>query len=658
MTENTPARDVRRMPTRPVRIGGVTVGGDAPIVLQSMTTADTMDVDATVAESLRMIEAGCQIVRITAPSKREAEALGDIRARLDEAGHADVPLVADIHFTPNAAEIAADHVEKIRVNPGNYADKKKFETHDYTEAAYADELARIRDRFTPLVRKCKALGRAMRIGTNHGSLSDRILSHYGDTPLGMVESAMEFLHICRDEDYHDIVLSMKASNPQVMMQAYRMLADRMRDEGMAYPLHLGVTEAGEGEDGRIKSAVGIGALLAEGLGDTVRVSLTEPPEAEIPVARLLVELAEEGRHGDDPLAADTPAPGGYDRYGYTRRNTSAVGAIGGTQVPVVCHDLTGRPLTAAGLFGLGHRYQTDLDKWAADDAACDLIFIGNRTCDFALPGWLSAIQDAEAWKEHGGWLERHHPLWSSADFEEARQLGQLDPHLNLLAIEADELTAERAEDLAGIGGDSVVLLLSTTRPNALRSLRAAFFRLANAGCTLPVIVSQDLHGLSAEALQLKSAADLGGLLLDGFGDGVWIAGDVGLEGGLQALNRTAFGILQATRTRISRTEYISCPSCGRTLFDLQETTAKIRAVTDHLKGIKIGIMGCIVNGPGEMADADYGYVGTGPGKITLYKEKEVVQRNIPENEAVDALIELIRSHGDWVEAPERASSSA
>ena len=272
MTENTPARDVRRMPTRPVRIGGVTVGGDAPIVLQSMTTADTMDVDATVAESLRMIEAGCQIVRITAPSKREAEALGDIRARLDEAGHTDVPLVADIHFTPNAAEIAADHVEKIRVNPGNYADKKKFETHDYTEAAYADELARIRDRFTPLVRKCKALGRAMRIGTNHGSLSDRILSHYGDTPLGMVESAMEFLHICRDEDYHDIVLSMKASNPQVMVQAYRMLADRMRDEGMAYPLHLGVTEAGEGEDGRIKSAVGIGALLAEGLGNTVRVS--------------------------------------------------------------------------------------------------------------------------------------------------------------------------------------------------------------------------------------------------------------------------------------------------------------------------------------------------------------------------------------------------
>ena len=658
MTPDSTAPDTARMSTRPVHIGGVVVGGDAPIVLQSMTTADTMDIEATVAESIRMIEAGCQIVRITAPSKKEAVALGEIRARLDEAGHTGVPLVADIHFTPNAAEIAADHVEKIRVNPGNYADKKKFETHDYTEAAYADELARIRDRFTPLVRKCKELGRAMRIGTNHGSLSDRILSHYGDTPLGMVESAMEFLHICRDEDYHDIVLSMKASNPQVMVQAYRMLADRMRGEGMAYPLHLGVTEAGEGEDGRIKSAVGIGTLLAEGLGDTVRVSLTEPPEAEIPVARLLVELAEEGRHGNDPLAAATHAPNGYDRYGYTRRSTAAVGAIGGTQVPVVCHDLTGRPLTAAGLFGLGHRYQPDLDKWAADDAACDLIFIGDRACDFALPGWLSAIQDAEAWQQNGGRLERHHPLWNADAFESAKEQGQLDPHLNLLAVNADELTHERADELARLQGDPVVLLLSTTRPNALRSLRAAFFRLANAGCTLPVIVRQDLHGLSADSLQLKSAADLGGLLLDGFGDGVWIAGDVGLEGGLQALNRTAFGILQATRTRISRTEYISCPSCGRTLFDLQETTAKIRAVTDHLKGIKIGIMGCIVNGPGEMADADYGYVGTGPGKITLYKEKEVVERNIPEDEAVNALIELIRSHGDWVEAPERASSSA
>ena len=658
MTPDSTASPSSRMSTRPVHIGGVVVGGDAPIVLQSMTTADTMDVEATVAESLRMIEAGCQIVRITAPSKKEAVALGEIRARLDEAGHAGVPLVADIHFTPNAAEIAADHVEKIRVNPGNYADKKKFETHEYTEETYADELARIRERFTPLVRKCKALGRAMRIGTNHGSLSDRILSHYGDTPLGMVESAMEFLHICRDEDYHDIVLSMKASNPQVMVQAYRMLADRMRAEGMAYPLHLGVTEAGEGEDGRIKSAVGIGTLLAEGLGDTVRVSLTEPPEAEIPVARLLVELAESGRSASDTVADATPAPEGFDRYAYARRATSAFGAVGGTQVPVVCHDLTDRPLTAAGLFGLGHRYQTDLDKWTADDAACDFIFVGDRTCDFALPGWLSAIQSADAWAAHSGTFERHHPLWTADAFDAAMANHAVDAQLNLLAVDADELSAERATALADIQGVPVVLVLSTTRPNALAALRAAFFRLVQSGCTLPVIVRHDLHGLEADAVQLKAAADLGGLLLDGFGDGIWIAGDVGLDGGLQSLNRTAFGILQATRTRISRTEYISCPSCGRTLFDLQETTAKIRAVTHHLKGVKIGIMGCIVNGPGEMADADYGYVGTGPGKITLYKEKEVVQRNIPEDEAVDALIELIRSHGDWVEAPDPTNVSA
>ena len=396
----TPSFD--RLPTRPVQIGGVTVGGGTPIVLQSMTTADTMDIEATVAESLRMIDAGCQIVRITAPSKKEALALGEIRARLDQAGHRMVPLVADIHFTPNAAEVAADHVEKIRVNPGNYADKKKFETHEYTEESYSAELDRIRERFTPLVRKCKALGRAMRIGTNHGSLSDRILSHYGDTPLGMVESAMEFLNICRDEDYHDIVLSMKASNPQVMVQAYRMLADRMRSEDVAYPLHLGVTEAGEGEDGRIKSAVGIGTLLAEGLGDTIRVSLTEAPEAEIPVAKLLVDQAEAARHGTDALARATTTPASFDRLEYKRRSTKQVAAIGGAQVPVVCHDLTGRPLTQAGLFGLGHRYQTELDKWAADDAACDLIYIGDRTCDFALPGWLSALQDAKTWMEHKG----------------------------------------------------------------------------------------------------------------------------------------------------------------------------------------------------------------------------------------------------------------
>ena len=654
MTRPNDSHPAARKATRPVNIGAVTVGGGAPLVLQSMTTADTMDIEATVAESLRMIEAGCQIVRITAPSKKEAEALGEIRARLDAAGHNGVPLVADIHFTPNAAEIAADHVEKIRVNPGNYADKKKFETHEYTEATYAEELARIRERFTPLVRKCKELGRAMRIGTNHGSLSDRILSHYGDTPLGMVESAMEFLHICRDEDYHDIVLSMKASNPQVMVQAYRMLADRMADEGMAYPLHLGVTEAGEGEDGRIKSAVGIGTLLAEGLGDTIRVSLTEAPEAEIPVARMLAELAEAGRQGPTPTTF-APPPSSSDRYAYQRRNTRAVGPVGGGQVPVVMHDLAGRPLTPAGLYGLGHRYQTELDKWEADDAACDLILVGDRTCDFALPGWIRAIQEAATWQKAETPAERHHPLWDLEDYATARASNGLDTALNLLKLNADGLDEQRAQMLTEYGQDPTVLVLSADRPDALPVLRSAFHRLVSAGCDLPVIVHQDYGNLDAERLQLRASTEMGGLLLDGYGDGLGMAASVGIEGGLRFLNRTAFGILQATRTRISRTEYISCPSCGRTLFDLQETTARIRAVTDHLKGIKIGIMGCIVNGPGEMADADYGYVGTGPGKITLYKEKEVVERNIPEDEAVDALINLIRTHGDWVDAPSPVS---
>ncbi len=652
MTSTPAPHPSARKATRAVRVGSVTVGGDAPIVLQSMTTADTMDVASTVAESLRMIEAGCQIVRITAPSKKEAEALGEIRARLDAAGHAGVPLVADIHFTPNAAEIAADHVEKIRVNPGNYADKKKFETHAYTTETYAAELKRIRDRFTPLVRKCKALGRAMRIGTNHGSLSDRILSHYGDTPLGMVESAMEFLHICRDEDYHDVVLSMKASNPQVMVQAYRMLADRMADEGMAYPLHLGVTEAGEGEDGRIKSAVGIGTLLAEGLGDTIRVSLTEAPEAEIPVARILVEHAEAARRTALPMHG-VMDPQGFDRYAYRRRESTAVGPLGGGQVPVVCHDMVGRPLTAAGLYGVGHRYQVELDKWEADDAACDLLLVGEHTLDFALPGWIRAIQDASTWQAAASRPERHHPLWTLDQYRKVRLENGLDSELNVLQLDATELDVSLAEELALWNRDATALMVRTDREDALVVLRAAFHRLVDAGCTLPAMAYRNYGHLPAEPLQLKAATDFGGLLLDGYGDGICVAAEVGVEGGLRYLNRTAFGILQATRTRISRTEYISCPSCGRTLFDLQETTARIRAVTDHLKGVKIGIMGCIVNGPGEMADADYGYVGTGPGKITLYKEKEVVQRNIPEDGAVDALVELIRTHGDWVDAPTR-----
>lgn len=620
----------RRRESKQIKVGELTLGGDAPIRIQSMTTADTMDVAKTVAESIRMVDAGSELVRITAPSKKEAEALGTIAAALiKEKKH--VPLVADIHFTPNAAEVAADHVEKIRVNPGNYADKKKFEEIDYTDESYAAELNRIESRFTPLVLKCKRLGRAMRIGTNHGSLSDRILSRYGDTPMGMVESALEFLRICQSNDYHDLVISMKASNPQVMVQAYRLLVARMDAEGMNYPLHLGVTEAGDGEDGRIKSAIGIGALLEDGLGDTIRVSLTEAPEAELPVARKLVDRYDQR---DQANAIDV-VPLSFDPFNYSRRISREVLNVGGKNVPVVVHDLSEGDITPARLFGCGYRYSVPLDKWNLDDFACDFIFSGDREVEFDLPGTLGVIQHASRWSG----AVRHYPLWNAQDWNP-----DVSAKMHFIRANRLDLTPEfiaRIQDRA-----DVVLVLEPASVHAMADLRSCCMRLDQASCNVPVILSQTLNGLDEESFQLYASIDLGAPLLDGFGDGIWMAGD---NVSLQLRNSTAFGILQATRTRISKTEYISCPSCGRTLFDLQETTAKIRSVTSHLKGVKIGIMGCIVNGPGEMADADYGYVGTGPGKITLYKEKEVVERNVPEDRAVEALVDLIRSHGDWVD---------
>lgn len=619
----------RRRTSRKIHVGNLDLGGEAPIRIQSMTTADTMDIAKTVAESERMIDAGCELVRITAPSKREAEALKSISDALQANGH-DVPLVADIHFTPNAAEIAADHVEKIRVNPGNYADKKRFEDIEYTDASYAEELERIRDRFTPLVLKCKALGRAMRIGTNHGSLSDRIMSRYGDTPKGMVESAMEFLRICRENDYHDLVISMKASNPQVMVQAYRLLVACMDAEGMNYPLHLGVTEAGDGEDGRIKSAVGIGALLEDGLGDTIRVSLTEAPEAELPVARMLVE-----RYDQRDAATADAVPLTFNPYVYARRTSREAGNVGGKHVPVVVHDLSGGAISEARLFGCGYRYSVPLDKWNLDDFACDFIFAGEQSVPFELPGTLSVLQDVGHWEDR----ERHYPICSAAQWDEAHPAQR-----HFVRTQRADLTPAFIERLTK--NKRAVLVLEAATEHAMAELRACCMLLDQAGCDVPVILHRSYDGLDTERFQLYASTDVGAPLLDGFGDGIWLDGE-GLP--LQLRNSTAFGILQATRTRISKTEYISCPSCGRTLFDLQDTTAKIREVTSHLKGIKIGIMGCIVNGPGEMADADYGYVGTGPGKITLYKEKEVVEKNVPEEQAVDALIELIRSHGDWVE---------
>lgn len=625
-----------RFKTREVAIGNLVLGGDQPLRLQSMTTTDTMDTQGTVEQSIRMIDAGCELVRITAPSIKEAENLRVIRDALAQRGYT-TPLVADIHFTPNAAEVAAEYIEKVRVNPGNYADKKKFETLIYSDDTYAAELERIRERFTPLVLKCKALNRAMRIGTNHGSLSDRIMSRYGDTPLGMVESAMEFIRICRDHDYHDLVISMKASNTQVMVQAYRLLVATMIEQGMNYPLHLGVTEAGDGEDGRIKSAVGIGTLLEDGLGDTIRVSLTEAPEAEIPVAAMLAErYTNRGDHA--PIAEE---PLAIDPYSYHRRDTREVVNIGKPQVPRIVLDLSKREqISESTLFSAGYQYSVPLDKWNINDTACDFVYMGKRSLSFEIPGTLGVIRDADSWLSDAE-KERHYPLFSASEY---LNVHSQHARLNFVSARIADLDAACIAKLR-IDATAVVVL-HTSNDHGMAEQRAAFFRLINARCDVPVIVARSYNDSNDERFMINAAADTGGLFLDGLGDGLWITAP---EISLKVVNQTAFGILQATRTRISKTEYISCPSCGRTLFDLQETTAKIRSATSHLKGLKIGIMGCIVNGPGEMADADYGYVGTGVGKISLYKEKEVVERNVPEAGAVQALINLIKTHGDWVE---------
>ena len=627
-----------RIKTRQVMIGSVGVGGNNPIRLQSMTTTDTMDTHATVEQSIRMIDAGCEIVRITAPSKKEAENLQNIKNELRKRGY-DTPLVADIHFTPNAAEIAARIVEKVRVNPGNYADKKRFEHIDYTDDTYQAELERIKERFVPLVRICKEHGTAMRIGTNHGSLSDRILSRYGDTPHGMVESALEFLRICQDEDYHEIVLSMKASNTQVMVQAYRLLIAKMQEAGMNYPLHLGVTEAGEGEDGRIKSAVGIGTLLEDGIGDTVRVSLTEEPEFEIPVAQELVARYE-NRAAHQNIKAIEHYP--IDPFQYNKRSSRTILNIGGKNVPVVMADFCLKEkITPASFYALGYNYSVPLDKWNVSDMACDYVFTGDTIIDFEIPGTLGIIYNHQSWLKQRH-QERVYPFIQAKSYLEGVELSET---LNMVYVCLPDLTEGFIQKIKA--DKTVVLVIDSWNKHGMAEQRRLLAELMNNQCEVGVIIGRAYGNLTPQQLQLHSATDMGALLIDGLGDGIFIAAEN--CGSDQQVNQTAFGILQASRTRISKTEYISCPSCGRTLFDLQETTAKIRAKTNHLKGVKIGIMGCIVNGPGEMADADYGYVGTGVGKITLYKEKEVVQRNIPEAEAVDALIDLIRSHGDWVE---------
>lgn len=648
----------KRLKTHTVNIGGLLLGEGQPIRLQTMTTKDTMDTEGSIAEAIACIRAGAELVRLTAPSKKEAENLANIKLGINKAGY-HTPLVADIHYTPNAAEIAAKLIEKVRINPGNYVDKKKFESLTYTDEEYQEELERIAKKFIPLINICKEYNTAIRIGTNHGSLSDRIMSRYGDTHIGMVESAMEFLRIARSQDFHNMVISMKSSNPQVMVHAYRLLIKTMYEEfGMCYPLHLGVTEAGDGEDGRIKSAIGIGTLLEDGIGDTIRVSLTENPEYEIPVARDLVKRYEHNPYGlqEAQLPAIQQLP--YNPFEYKRRPTFAVENIGGAQVPVVIADYSkyAQPITALALKSIGYHYDAALDKWQITDTAADYIFV-NKPQDiaFAMPGTLKMLTWAENWQQQSSEAQQQSfPVFLLEDYLNATAKSE---RINFVML--DCFSSEfpfNLNDLLLLKEDqTVVFCLSSENKNAMQAIRRMGIALMEMGLEHPIILMNDSYWSTQDEHLIHFATECGALLIDGFGDGLALGMKQAAYDALPAvdkekmLNDAAFGILQATRSRISRTEYISCPSCGRTLFDLQETTAKIKAATDHLKGLKIGIMGCIVNGPGEMADADFGYVGSGVGKITLYKGQEVVKRNVDSEVAVEELIKLIKDNGAWVD---------
>ncbi len=666
----------QRRRTRVVRVGDVEIGGDNPIRIQSMTTTDTQDVAATVAQTERLAAAGCEIVRITAPSVRDAEALGEIRAALFRRG-IRVPLVADIHFTPNAALVAALHVEKVRINPGNFADKKKFEVRDYDDAQWDEELARVADRFRPLLRRCKELGRALRIGTNHGSLSDRVMNRYGDTARGMVESALEFLDVCEDEAFYDVVFSMKSSNPQVAVQAYRLLATSLAERAKHgkpgdYPFHVGVTEAGDGEDGRIKSAIGIGSLLADGLGDTIRVSLTEDPVKEVPVARAIAARAAMRWAEAVHRQAAIPDPGGPfvdDPYEHVRRASDAVacGSIEfGGDAPVRAELELGAPAV-----------DSEAAVWRLADAFAvrrEIVCEGLRL-DVADEAALTRVQPfAEAMARHGITV----PLALRMPMSLAPQAKDVAARWIVAATMRDEEAALAALARAAVGagvalewslaGDTAALISAVDRAFAasraamlrralvsvdaarpVAAVRLVAARMRALGWKAPIVL---VHRSEADATDdaelLHAATDLGALLCDGIGDAVAlpVRGGDGRAGDALALG---YRILQGARQRTTWTEFISCPSCGRTLFDLEETTARIKAQTQHLSGVKIAIMGCIVNGPGEMADADFGYVGSGPGVVNLYVGHECVERHVAQAEADARLIELIRRHGRWVE---------
>ncbi len=626
-----------RYKTRVVNIGDIPLGGNNPIRIQSMTTTNTMDTIATVEQTIRMADAGCEYVRITAPSLNEAENLKNIKNELRKRGY-NIPLIADIHFTPKAAIVAARIVEKVRINPGNYSDKKKFQQIDYSDSDYQTEIDKIRKRFVPLLKVCKEYGTALRIGVNHGSLSDRIMSRYGDTPLGMVESALEFVRICEYYNFYNIVLSMKSSNPKIMVQAYRLLVNKMETENMNYPLHLGVTEAGDGEDGRIKSAVGIGTLLEDGLGDTIRVSLTEKPEAEIPVAITLINRYK-NRINHKPIVPIFNS--NHNPFIYNKRKSFQVEGIGGKSLSCVVADFGDKTnINYSDFENIGYLFNHNKNQWQIGDLASDIIYCGKKKIPFAIPDSIKIIYDNVLWKTVIN-KQNIFPLFSFDEYLRARRFSS---KLNFVEIDIKNVFDEKFKKISN--DKNIVFILTTNNLHGMAEQRRVFFEFSRKNIFNPVLLKRDYSEFSDSQTQLYSSTDLGGLLIDGFGDGVWIKSKTENR---KITNGLLFGILQAAKVRISKTEYISCPSCGRTLFDLVEITNKIRRKTAHLKGIKIGIMGCIVNGPGEMADADYGYVGSGINKVSLYRGKEVVLKNIDSKFAVENLINLIKEDNNWIE---------
>ena len=620
-----------------VSIGDTAIGGNNPIRIQSMTTTDTMDTNSTVNQAIRMINTGCELVRVTAPSINDAKNLKNIKNELNKKGY-NVPIVADIHFTPSAAEIAAEIVEKVRINPGNYADKKKFQKIEYDDISYNDEIERIYDRVSPLIKICKQNGTAMRIGTNHGSLSDRIMSRFGDTPLGMVESALEYLRICEDHNYYNIVLSMKASNPLVMVHAYRLLVEKLNNSNLKdYPLHLGVTEAGEGEDGRIKSAIGIGTLLDDGIGDTIRVSLTEEPEFESPVAKVLVNRY---LNRNNHLKIKPPNNISFSPFKYEKRESNELLDIGGDNFPIVISNLSNlEKINNVELENLGITYDPKSKKWERSDISPDYIYVGDHI-DIKEVNYKLILNYTTWIKEKNN--KNYYPLLSLNEFNSI-DLNLVSDKINFLMVNSTDLKSVNNIQIP----ENFVLILTSNNEHYMPDIRAFFMK--NHKIKNPVILSKNYDLSYSDKFIIHSSTDIGSLFIQGYGDGIFISTQSSNNQEIKKINSLSFKILQAARVRVTSTDFISCPSCGRTLFDLQETTAMIRQRTDHLKGLKIGIMGCIVNGPGEMADADYGYVGSGKDKITLYRGQDVVKRGINFKYGVDELVNLIKEDGNWIE---------